>query len=120
MVFFYMGFGSLVIIMIIIFVGFTGMDMNEKIEIFKSEFQDLLKKGQDWVQHLSVEINEQEWTQKLPPFLNKNQWMVQNVPPLQLYVALLVLFLTMLFFFIGNPLLFFIDLLAFKHYGIFR
>lgn len=91
-------------------VGFTGMDMNEKIEILKSGFQDLLKKGQDWVQHLSVEINKQEWTQKLPPFVNKNQWMVQNVPPMQFYVALLVLFITMFFFFIGNPLFLFNDL----------
>ncbi|KAL8154609.1 uncharacterized protein LOC141659745 isoform X1 [Apium graveolens] len=76
------------------------MDMNEKVEILKSEVQDLLKKGQDWVQHLSVEINKQEWTQKLPPFINKNEWMVQNVPPIQLYVALLVLLVTMFLFFI--------------------
>ncbi|KAL1823502.1 hypothetical protein DCAR_0311410 [Daucus carota subsp. sativus] len=69
------------------------MDMNEKIEILKSEFQKLSKDGQAWVQHLSVEMNKQEWFQKLPPF-------IQNIPPLQLYVALVVLFLTMFFFFI--------------------
>lgn len=81
--------------MIIVFLDYTGMDMNEKIDILKSEFQELLKKGQDWVQHLRVEINKQEWVQKLPSF-------IQNIPPLQLYVAFVVLFLTMFLFFIGE------------------
>lgn len=73
-------------------------DVNDKLEILKTELHQLLKRGEDWIQQLP--IHKQRLLQQLPI---KNEW-IQHIPPNQIYVAIAVVLLTIFFLFLGQSL----------------
>lgn len=68
--------------------------MDEKLEILKSEMQQMLKKGEALIQQIPLKA---QWVRQLH---THKEW-IQHIPPTQLYVAIAVVFITIFLLFIG-------------------